>query len=89
MSSSDLCRRCGLCCDGNLFSHVPLAHAEVDAARRHGLEVVQLAGGAPALRQCCPALHARQCSVYGARPEGCRRYGCRLLDALSRQTVSL
>lgn len=89
MSSSDLCRRCGLCCDGTLFSHVPLEHAEVDAARRHGLEVVRLAGGAPALRQCCPALHARQCSVYGARPQGCRRYGCRLLGALTRQTVSL
>ncbi|MFY0580866.1 hypothetical protein ACN28S_47425 [Cystobacter fuscus] len=47
MSSSDLCRRCGLCCDGNLFSHVPLEHAEVDAARRQGLEVVRLAGARP------------------------------------------
>jgi hypothetical protein len=88
-SSSELCRRCGLCCDGNLFSHVGLAPSEVDAARRHGLAVVALAEGAPALRQCCPALQHRQCTVYAERPEGCRRFGCRLLDALARGEVSL
>ncbi|MFE8595459.1 YkgJ family cysteine cluster protein [Archangium violaceum] len=84
---SELCRRCGLCCDGNLFSHVPLQPAEVDAARRNGLEVVALADGAPALRQGCTALKGRQCSIYAERPEGCRRYACRLFNALAGGTV--
>jgi len=88
MSLSELCQRCGLCCDGNLFSHVPLRHAEVDAARRNGLDVVSLADGAPALRQGCTALKGRQCSLYAERPEGCRRYACRLFHALAGGTVS-
>ena len=89
MLLSALCQRCGLCCDGNLFSHVPLQRAEVAAARQSGLDVVELAGGAPALRQGCPALKGRQCSVYAERPEGCRRYGCRLYGALERREISL
>ncbi|MET0404380.1 MAG: YkgJ family cysteine cluster protein [Cystobacter sp.] len=89
MSSSDLCRRCGLCCDGNLFSHVPLERAEVDAARRQGLVVLELPGQGPALRQGCAALHDRQCSVYDARPLGCRRYGCQLLAALEQKALPL
>lgn len=88
MSLSELCRRCGLCCDGNLFSHVPLQRAEVDAARRNGLDVVSLADGSPALRQGCTALKERQCSVYTERPEGCRRYACRLFNALAGGTAS-
>lgn len=89
MSLSDLCRHCGLCCDGNLFSHVPLQHAEVAAARRNGLAVMSLVGDSPALRQCCPALKERQCSVYAERPERCRRYGCRLFEALAKGALTL
>lgn len=88
MSLSELCRSCGLCCDGNLFSHVPLQGAEVDAARRNGLEVVSLANGSPALSQCCTALKGRQCTLYTERPEGCRRYACRLFNAVAGGTVS-
>lgn len=85
----ELCRHCGLCCDGNLFSHVALAPSEVDAARRNGLAVVALVEGAPAIRQGCPALKTRQCTVYAERPEGCRRFECRLFGALSRKEVPL
>lgn len=88
MSPSELCQRCGLCCDGNLFSHVPLERAEADTARRNGLAVVSLADGSPALRQCCTALKGRQCSLYAERPEGCRRYACRLFLALAAGTAS-
>lgn len=88
MSLSELCRGCGLCCDGNLFSHVPLQPAEVGAARRNGLDVVPLANGAPAIRQCCTALKGRLCTLYAERPEGCRRYACQLFNALAGGTVS-
>ncbi|QRN95359.1 YkgJ family cysteine cluster protein [Archangium violaceum] len=88
MSLSELCRRCGLCCDGNLFSHVPLQGSEVEAARRTGLDVVALADGSPAVRQGCTALKDRRCSVYAERPEGCRRYDCRLFNELAGKRVS-
>ncbi|WP_257461017.1 YkgJ family cysteine cluster protein [Archangium lipolyticum] len=88
MSLSELCRRCGLCCDGNLFSHVPLQGSEVEAARRNGLDVVALADGSPAVRQGCTALKGRQCSLYAERPEGCRRYDCQLFKKLAGKRVS-
>ena len=88
MSLSELCRRCGLCCDGNLFSHVPLLPTEIEPARRQGLAVVSLMGDSPAIRQCCSALRERQCTVYAERPERCRRYVCRLLEARAREELS-
>ncbi len=89
MSLSTLCQRCGLCCDGNLFSHVPLQQEEVASARRLGLDVVELVGGAPALRQGCSALKDRRCSLYAERPQGCRAYGCRLFSEVAGGRVSL
>ncbi len=89
MSLSALCQRCGLCCDGSLFSHVPLRPDEVASARRQGLDVEALVGGAPALRQCCTALKNRQCTLYAQRPERCRAFGCRLFNALAGGRVSL
>lgn len=88
MSLSELCQRCGLCCDGTLFSHVPLQPSEVDAARRQGLAVVRIADGAPALKQCCTALKGRQCALYAERPEGCRQYSCRLFGSVAGGSVS-
>jgi Fe-S-cluster containining protein len=89
VSLSALCQRCGLCCDGNLFSHVPLRPEEVAPARRHGLDVVALVGGSPALQQGCPALKDRRCTLYAERPQGCRAYSCRLFNALARHELPL
>jgi hypothetical protein len=88
VSLSDLCQRCGLCCDGTLFTHVSLQPVEVDAARRNALDVVELVDGSPALRQRCTALEGRRCACYLERPDGCRRYRCRLLSALAGQELS-
>lgn len=89
VSLSTLCQRCGLCCDGNLFSHVPLQGGEVAAMRRNGIEVVQRADGSQALVQRCAALEGRCCTVYADRPERCRRYGCLLYTALAEGEVDL
>ncbi|HZI04822.1 MAG TPA: YkgJ family cysteine cluster protein [Archangium sp.] len=88
MSLSDLCQRCGLCCDGTLFSHVPLQAGEVEPARRNGLDVGVIADGTPVLRQGCTALCERRCTVYTERPEACRRYSCRLFTQVAAGTVS-
>lgn len=89
VSLSTLCQRCGLCCDGNLFSHVPLLIGEAAAMRRNGLEVLQRPDGSSALLQRCAALDGRCCTVYADRPERCRRYGCLLYIALAEGEADL
>lgn len=88
-AASTLCLRCGLCCDGSFFSHVPLLPAEAARLRPLGVGVVEREGGAPVLPQRCAALRGTCCTVYSERPEGCRRYRCLLLGALVEGEVSL
>jgi hypothetical protein len=89
MPLSTLCQRCGLCCDGNLFSSLPLRRSEVEAMQRLSLPVVDRADGSPGLEQRCAALDGQCCTVYAERPEACRRYRCYLLTALSEGEVTL
>jgi hypothetical protein len=89
MPLSTLCQSCGLCCDGSLFSHVPLEPPEVEAVRALGLPVARIADGSLAMPLPCPALARRSCSLYGERPLGCRRFGCRLYAALDAGEIGL
>ncbi|WP_224241324.1 YkgJ family cysteine cluster protein [Hyalangium gracile] len=90
MSLSTLCQRCGLCCDGNLFSTVPLRRTEIEPMERLGLAVIKRADGtSPGFTQHCSALEGRSCKVYAERPEACRRYRCLLATALAEGEVSL
>lgn len=86
---SALCLACGLCCDGNLFTQVPLLPDEVARLRGRGLRVIERADGGAALRQGCAALVDRRCAAYDERPGGCRRYVCMLLAALTADEVTL
>lgn len=89
MSLSTLCLRCGLCCDGTLFTHVPLQHTETGPLKALGLPVKEREDGTPILPQRCAALEGKTCTAYAQRPEGCRRYHCHLFSALSEGEVSL
>jgi Fe-S-cluster containining protein len=90
MSLSTLCQRCGLCCDGNLFSTVPLRRPEIAAMERLGLAVIKRPDGtSPGFTQRCTALEGTCCKVYAERPEACRRYTCFLLTALAEEETSL
>jgi hypothetical protein len=89
MPLSTLCQRCGLCCDGTLFTSVPLKPTEVEPLRRLSLPVIERADGSPGIAQRCAALQGRCCTVYSERPEACRRYRCHLFNALAEGEVSL
>ncbi|MFP2931120.1 YkgJ family cysteine cluster protein, partial [Pyxidicoccus sp. 3LG] len=89
MPLSTLCLRCGMCCDGTLFTHVSLQPAEVAVAQQRGLPITARADGSPALAQHCVALDGRTCTVYADRPASCRRYHCQLYAALAEKEVSL
>ena len=41
MSLTTLCLRCGLCCDGTLFTHVSLQPAEAAPLKALGLPVME------------------------------------------------
>lgn len=89
MSLSTLCQRCALCCDGSLFTHVPLRQAEVAAARRRGLDLLERPDGSTRLRQRCAALEGDRCAIYPERPDCCREYRCLLAAGLGEGEVSL
>jgi len=86
---STLCQRCGLCCDGSLFTLVPLQAGEVETARRNALHVVERADGSHAMRQRCAALDGARCTAYADRPETCRKYHCMLFAAVSEGELSV
>lgn len=81
---SELCQRCGLCCDGTLFARTPLAAGEAAGLRARGVPCAD--GAAP---QPCAALDGRRCTIYAARPASCRRYECLLHGALAEGEVTL
>lgn len=91
-SGEDLCRSCGLCCDGTLFDLVKLERGD-DAGklRALGLPVTLSRGKVPVARfpQPCAALcKDRSCQLYAHRPWQCRTFECRLFkDAKAGETT--
>jgi Fe-S-cluster containining protein len=81
--AEQLCRACGLCCDGTLFDLVKLEQGD-DAAKLKalGLPVTASRGKMPVARfpQPCSALcEDRTCRLYADRPWQCRTFECQLL----------
>jgi Fe-S-cluster containining protein len=76
----DLCRACGLCCDGTLFDLVKLEpNDDLKKLQLLGLPVTLSRGKEPVARfpQPCAALCAdRTCRVYAERPQQCRVFEC-------------
>ncbi len=89
MPLNTLCLRCGMCCDGTLFTHVSLQPEEAAALQERGMAIGSRSDGSPALTQACAALDGRACTVYSDRPASCRRYHCQLFSALEEKEVSL
>ena len=82
-SGEQLCRSCGLCCDGTLFDLVKLEQGD-DARKLKalGLPVSISRGKTPVARfpQPCSALcEDRSCRLYAERPWQCRTFECQVL----------
>lgn len=86
-SLETLCQSCGLCCDGTLFTRVPLSLTE--QVPEHKLKVVTNDLGGRHVPQRCAALEGTKCQVYAERPLACRRYECLLYGALREGEVAL
>jgi Fe-S-cluster containining protein len=86
-----LCTRCGLCCDGSLFTDVELASSDESASLEvMGLEIEDADGNdGGLLLQPCRALKGKRCSIYPHRPDCCRTFECRLLQEVKRGAVGV
>ena len=78
----DLCRACGLCCDGTLFDMVKLeASDDARKLKALGLPITVSRGKTAVARfpQPCAALcDDRSCRLYVHRPWQCRVFECRV-----------
>jgi hypothetical protein len=89
MTSQDLCRSCGLCCDGTLFGYVRVAETD-DPSQLAAMGLV-VDDGPSGLRfaQPCPAFAGDCCQVYDQRPGKCRLFRCRLLKNVEAGRANL
>ena len=77
-----------MCCDGTLFSHVKISGAEREELVKLGIGVGEKRR-APVMWLPCGKLEGKCCSIYEARPGGCRRFVCSLGKRLVANEVSL
>ena len=85
---SDLCRSCGLCCDGTLFNWVPVEASERQALDNLRLKIVDGPDG-PRFKLGSPQLQATVCGVYDDRPLMCRSFTCKLYKRHVAGEISL
>jgi hypothetical protein len=85
--ATDLCRSCGLCCNGILFDYVPVEEAEIDELAELGFAIRRDEEGAARFDHPCPKF-CGECAVYSKRPASCRRYRCELLKKFEAGQVS-
>lgn len=88
MSLSALCLECGLCCDGTLFRQVKISPAERDELVALGIGVGQKSKH-DVMWLPCGKLAGKCCTIYEARPGGCRRFVCTLGQRLVDDTLTL
>jgi uncharacterized protein len=85
-----LCKACGLCCTGHLFSWVRLKAVELSPLEKLGLNVIRSDPHQRGFTQPCPMWNG-ECTIYHSHhyPHGCDSYRCKLLRKLLDESVSL
>ena len=86
---SALCQQCGLCCDGSLFTFLPVEPAEVEATRALGVRLEERRDGRTAMLLPCRGLKGTCCGAYAQGTQRCRTYVCELGKALEKKQRSL
>jgi len=85
-----LCKACGLCCNGHLFSWVRLKAVELTPLEKLGLNVIRSDPRQRGFTQPCP-MWSGVCTIYDSHnyPKGCDSYKCKLLRELLDESVAL
>jgi Fe-S-cluster containining protein len=77
-AASILCQKCGICCNGTLFSHVTVHEKDVKKVEKAGVTTRQTSSGDFEFAQPCPQYCDESCSIYLSRPQKCRDFYCNL-----------
>lgn len=87
--SQILCKACGLCCSGHLFSWVRLNANELDKAEALGLNVIRNDPRQRGFLQPCPVWQGGVCAVYQSPdyPRSCAKYKCVVLRKLLDEEI--
>jgi hypothetical protein len=83
-----LCLTCGICCEGTLFSHVPLKAADALLPLQAGGIAIGANDAGQFFNLPCAAHREGCCQVYASRPIVCRKYRCELLGKYESGTSS-
>lgn len=88
--ATELCKACGLCCTGHLFSWVRLKAVELTPLEKLGLNVIRNDPRQRGFTQPCPMWNGI-CTIYDSPhyPRGCDSYKCKLLRELLDEGVTL
>jgi hypothetical protein len=84
-----LCKSCGLCCSGHLFSWVRLNANELDKVEALGLNVIRNDPRQRGFLQPCLVWQGGVCTVYESPdyPSSCRKYKCVVLRKLLDEEI--
>ncbi len=83
---SALCKSCGLCCNGMLYSWVAVHRSDnEDALLDYGFSLMR--DRKKNFSQPCTAYAANQCDIYANRPRTCRIYSCKLITRINQGFV--
>ncbi|MBE7436123.1 MAG: hypothetical protein HS100_19565 [Anaerolineales bacterium] len=88
--SQALCKACGLCCSGHLFSWVRLNAPELDGIEKLGIKVIRDDPRQRGYLQPCPMWDGT-CRIYGlpVYPKSCVKYKCKVFRQLEEGDISL
>lgn len=88
--AGELCKACGMCCNGHLFIWAKLRPAELDPAEALGLKVFRSDPNQRGFSQPCP-LWQGLCTIYESPhyPHVCRAYKCKLLKQVMADATPL
>jgi Fe-S-cluster containining protein len=85
---SNLCLRCGLCCNGGLHERVMVRPEDAPSVAALGLTLVRNPKGNLGFAQPCPLYRDDRCTVYAQRPPPCRSFRCALLQQYDAAQIS-
>ena len=90
-AANQLCKACGLCCSGHLFSWVRLNAPELDPVEKLGLKVIRDDPRQRGFLQPCAMWVDGVCKVYTSPdyPRSCGKYKCKVLRQLLEDDISL
>jgi hypothetical protein len=85
-----LCKACGLCCSGHLFSWVRLNALELDGIENLGIQVIRDDPRQRGYLQPCPMWDGT-CKIYDLPqyPKSCAKYKCKVFRQLEEGDISL